>query len=312
MADLEQTVRAMRDFNRFYTRTLGLLNERLTDSDFTLAEARVLFELGRRDAPVAGEIASALLLDPAYLARILRRFRETGLVVIRTDEADRRRKVLALGDAGRSALDMLQARSEAQIAAMIAPLGADGRAQLLLAMSRVRALLETPDGEARPVRLRPHQAGDMGWVVQEEAKLYSEEYGWNSAFEALVARICADFLDAYRHGRDFCWIAERGGERVGAIFLVGQDNEVARLRLLHVCRTARGQGIGRMLVERCVAQARDCGYYRLVLWTNSVLVAARRLYEQAGFQLVGEEPHESFGKQLVSQHWELDLRGRDC
>lgn len=306
MSGLQETVRGVREFNRFYTRTIGLLNETLTESDFTLTEARVLFELGHGAAPTAAEIAADLLLDPAYLARILRRFRETGLLAMRQDRQDRRRRILELTAAGRHTLGGLQARSERQVSGLMAGLGQVEREALLDAMARIRRTLGRP-APPPAATLRAHRPGDIGWVIHRQASLYAREYGWNIEFEALVAGICADFLRDFRPGQEFCWIAERGDERLGAVFLVRQDEEEAKLRMLHVERAARGLGIGAMLVERCVEQARQSGYRRLTLWTNSVLTDARRLYERAGFTLEKEEPHSSFGKDLVGQYWRLDL-----
>lgn len=306
MTGLQESVRGVREFNRFYTRTIGLLNETLTESDFTLTEARVLFELGHRADPAAAEIAADLLLDPAYLARILRRFREAGLLVMSHDARDRRRRILDLTPRGRDALAGLQARSERQVSALLAGLAPTDREKMLDAMGRIRETLGEPAPLPAPV-LRTHRPGDIGWVIHRQASLYAEEYGWNIDFETMVAGICADFLRDYRPGQEFCWIAERDGERLGAVFLVRQDEEEAKLRLLHVERAARGMGVGSMLVERCVEQARGSGYRRLTLWTNSVLADARRLYERAGFVLEKEEEHTSFGKELVGQYWRLDL-----
>jgi DNA-binding MarR family transcriptional regulator/N-acetylglutamate synthase-like GNAT family acetyltransferase len=307
MTGLQESTHAVREFNRFYTRTIGLLNETLTESDFTLTEARVLFELGHRSAVGATEIASDLLLDPAYLARILRRFREAGLIDVRADGDDRRRRILELTAVGRDALAGLQARSEVQISGMMAALLPVERENLLDAMARIRETLEKPPAAQPTVALRAHRPGDIGWVIGRQSSLYAREYGWTIEYDALVTRICADFLRDFREGQEFCWIAERAGERLGAVFLVRQDEEVAKLRMLHVERAARGQGIGAMLVGRCVEQARTCGYRRLTLWTNSVLVDARRLYERAGFTLVSEEAHHSFGHDLVGQYWALEL-----
>lgn len=307
MTDLDTAIRGVRDFNRYYTRTIGLLNETLTASDFTLTEARVLFELGHRQAPAAGEIARDLMLDPAYLARILRKFRDNGLVAVSRDVEDGRRRILALTDEGASALAGLQARSESQISALLSPIDRIGRKNLLDAMARIHETLERDRTGQAPVIYRPHRAGDVGWVIERQAQLYTQEYGWNIEFEALIAGIGSDFLGNFRPGADFCWVAERDGERLGAVFLVRQDDEEAKLRMLHVERAARGAGVGSGLVARCVEQAHASGYSYLTLWTNSVLVEARRLYQRAGFELVSEEPHHSFGKDLVGQYWKLKL-----
>ncbi|TPK43014.1 MULTISPECIES: bifunctional helix-turn-helix transcriptional regulator/GNAT family N-acetyltransferase [unclassified Mesorhizobium] len=323
----------IRHFNRFYTRTVGLLDETLTQSPFTLTEARVLFELGHRDRPAAAEIAGErgflsetfdidvgpaasdiarqLRLDAAYLTRILRKFAGEGLTETRTDPVDRRRRILSLTARGRDALAGLQAAADRDTSRLIENLPDHRLAELGDALRKAAELLGDPaaEGEAAApvVTLRRHRVGDIGWVVQRQAQLYAEEYGWNIEFEALVAEIGADFIRNFKPGRDFCWIAERAGLPLGAVFLVHQDDEVAKLRLLHVEAAARGLGIGKRLVAECVNQARACGYIKLVLWTNDILVAARAIYERAGFRLVSQERHHSFGKELTGQNWELDL-----
>ncbi|MBO6719203.1 MAG: MarR family transcriptional regulator [Rhizobiaceae bacterium] len=306
MAGLQETVKRVRAFNRFYTRRIGLLNETLAGGDFTLTETRVLLELRVREPHVAVDIARDLGLDPAYLARILRKFHRLGLVTRSPDEADGRRRLLALTEAGRRTIDELQAMTERDLAAMLASASDDKRQRLTAALDEIETVL---GGEvaAEPVRLRPHRPGDMGWVIEREARLYADEYGWDITFEGLVAEICANFIRDFRPGREFCWIAKRGDERLGAVFLVQQDDHTAKLRLLHVEKAARGQGVGSLLVRTCIEQARASGYRKLVLWTNDVLASARRIYQAEGFQLVGEEKHRSFGKGLVGQYWELAL-----
>lgn len=323
-------VAQIRHFNRFYTRTVGLLDETLTQSAFTLTEARVLFELGHHsrpasaeiagergflagafrleNGPAASEIASQLRVDAAYLTRILRKFAGEGLTEARTDPADRRRRVLSLTSRGEAALARLQAAADRDTARLIESIPDDRLHELGGALRKVGELLGDPASENGEVTLRPHRVGDVGWVVQRQAQLYADEYGWSIEFEAMLAEIGADFIRNFVPGRDFCWIAERGsGEPVGAVFLVHLDDEVAKLRMLHVEAAARGLGIGKRLVADCVSQARACGYKRLVLWTNDILVAARAIYERAGFRLVSEERHHSFGKDLTGQTWELDL-----
>ncbi|WP_421913794.1 bifunctional helix-turn-helix transcriptional regulator/GNAT family N-acetyltransferase [Mesorhizobium sp.] len=323
----------IRHFNRFYTRTVGLLDETLTQSAFTLTEARVLFELGRRDRPAASEaagehgflaeafhidmgptasdIAKQLRVDAAYLTRILRKFAGEGLTETRVDPADKRRRILSLTARGEAALSGLQTAADRDTARLIENLPDHRLHELGGALRKAAELLGDPTQEnldgTPEVTLRPHRVGDVGWVVQRQAKLYAEEYGWSIEFEALLAEIGSDFIRNFLPGRDFCWIAERAGLPVGAVFLVHLDDEVAKLRMLHVEASARGMGIGKRLVEQCIDQARTCGYRRLVLWTNDILVAARAIYERAGFRLVGEERHRSFGKDLVGQTWELDL-----
>ncbi|WP_018238654.1 helix-turn-helix domain-containing GNAT family N-acetyltransferase [Ensifer sp. BR816] len=297
----------IRRFNRFYTRTIGLLDETLTESAFTLTEARVLFELGHRESPAASEIAAELRLDSAYLARILRRFAAGGLSKARSDGADRRRRILSLTDKGRAALAELQAAADKDIARLLRSLPDEKLGELERALRKTMELLRGSPMEGPAITLRAHRIGDIGWVVQRQAVLYAEQYGWDITYEALAAEIGAAFLRNFRKGRDFCWIAERDGAPVGAVFLVGEDDATARLRLLHVEPEARGLGIGKRLVDACIEQARASGYRRVVLWTNSILVAARTLYERAGFRLIGEERHHSFGKDLVGQTWELVL-----
>ncbi|MER9136309.1 bifunctional helix-turn-helix transcriptional regulator/GNAT family N-acetyltransferase [Mesorhizobium sp. M0830] len=319
----------IRRFNRFYTRTVGLLDETLTQSAFTLTEARVLFELGHLNrpavseaageqgflakafhlemGPTASDIARQLRVDAAYLTRILRKFASGGLTETRTDPADKRRRILSLTARGEAALSELQAAADRDTARLIENLPDQRLQELGGALRKVGELLDDPDTKSGEVTLRPHRIGDVGWVVQRQARLYAEEYGWNIEFEAMLAEIGADFIRNFVPGRDFCWIAERGEEPVGAVFLVHQDDEVAKLRLLHVEAPARGLGIGKRLVAECVNQARACGYSKLVLWTNDVLVAARAIYERAGFRLVSQQPHHSFGKDLTGQTWELDL-----
>lgn len=297
----------IRRFNRFYTRTVGLLEETLTQSAFTLTEARVLFELGHREGPSASEIAADLRLDPAYLTRILRKFAAVGLTVSRSDAADGRRRILSLTDEGRAALAEIQAAADREATRLVAGLSATQCRELEGAMSRVMRLLGPNGSECPRISLRPHRPGDLGWVVQRQALLYAEEYGWDISFEALLAEIGAAFIRDYREGKDFCWIAELNGEPVGAVFLVYEDDETAKLRMLHVESVARGMGIGKLLVRSCIERARAFGYRRMVLWTNDVLVAARAIYQSAGFRLVAEERHNSFGKDLLGQTWELTL-----
>lgn len=307
MTGLAETVKRVRSFNRFYTRRIGLLNETLAGSDFTLTETRVLLELRFRDWHVAVDIARDLGLDPAYLARMLRKFDRLGFLDTRPDEADGRRRLLRLTAKGRATIDELQAVTERDLSAMLLSAGDDRRARLVGAMRDIETILGDRDAEPAPVTLRAHRVGDMGWIIEREARLYADEYGWDVTFEGLVAEICGAFIRDFRPGKEFCWIAEQGGERLGAVFLVRQDDETAKLRLLHVEQAARGKGVGSLLVKTCIEQARACGYRRLVLWTNDVLASARRIYQAAGFELVAQEKHHSFGKNLVGQNWELAL-----
>jgi DNA-binding MarR family transcriptional regulator/ribosomal protein S18 acetylase RimI-like enzyme len=298
----------MRRFNRFYTRTAGFLNETLTRSDFTLAEARILFELAHGPSPFAVDIGRDLKLDPAYLARILKRFASIGLLVAEPDEDDRRRRRLVLTTKGKSVMADLWTKADADIGCVLSPLGEEERRRLTAAMAEIEKVLSPGGHGEQEIMIRPHRVGDMGWIIHRQAVLYAEEYGWDIGYEGLIAGICSDFLLNFKPGREYCWIAERNGAVVGSVFLVRKDEETAKLRLLYVEPSARGLGVGRRLVDECIRMARDCGYRKLVLWTNDVLAAARKIYRKAGFVLVEEERHRSFGKDLVGQNWELELQ----
>lgn len=304
---LEGRVEAVRRFNRFYTRRIGVLEEGLSRSPFTLAEARVLYELAHRDPATAAWLAEELGLDPGYLSRILRRFGEAGLLERTPSATDGRQSLLRLTAAGREAFAALDAGSRADVGALLGRLAPERQARLVAAMDEVRALLGGEAEPGEPYLLRGPRAGDLGWVVWSHGALYAREYGWDATFEALVAEIVADFGRGHDPARERCWIAEREGRSVGSVFLVRATDEVAKLRLLLVDPAARGLGIGRRLVDECVAFAREAGYRTVTLWTNDVLRSARRIYEEAGFRLVREEPHHSFGHDLVGQTWELAL-----
>jgi DNA-binding MarR family transcriptional regulator/GNAT superfamily N-acetyltransferase len=299
-----------RGFNRFYTRFLGLLGEDLIESGFSLAEARVLFELAnRRPESGATEIARDLGLDPGYLSRILRKFDEGGLLERSPSPLDARHSVLRLTRKGKSVFSDLNRKSSAQAREILEKLTPANRSLLVRSMTDVETLLDAKASGRAAFVLRPHRPGDMGWVVQRQSVLYAEEYAWNSEYEALCARIVADFLSNYDPARERCWIAERSGEPLGCVFLVRQPERegVAKLRLLHVERAARGLGLGKALVAECIHFARSAGYRKMSLWTQSILHAAHKIYQQAGFRVVLEEAHHSFGKDLIAQTWELDL-----
>lgn len=309
--DRNALVGEVRRFTRFYTRTVGLLDATLSRSPFTLAEARVLFEIGHAaplDRLSASDIAAELRLDPAYLARILRRLAGEGLTSTSPDPSDGRRRILSLTAEGGAALDILQADADRDIARLVGDLPDGQVGELRHALAQTMRLMKGAPADRPHIALRAHRAGDLGWVVQRQSLLYTTEYGWNIEFEALLAEICAAFVRNFREDRDFCWIAELDRRPVGAVFLVhGDDEGEARLRMLHVEADARGLGIGQLLVSTCIGQAREAGYRRLALWTNDILAGARRIYERAGFSLVAEEAHHSFGKDLVGQTWALDL-----
>jgi DNA-binding MarR family transcriptional regulator/GNAT superfamily N-acetyltransferase len=308
---LAEPVEHIRAFNRFYTRRFGVLERSYLESPFSLAEARVLYELAHRTDPTAAQIATDLGLDPGYLSRILRGFARAGLLETRPAPRDGRQRLLSLTARGRAAFAPLDTASRGQIATMLAAMPPADRRHLLDAISTISTLLGGDDRPAEPYFLRLHGPGDMGWVVARHGALYAAEYGWDATFEALVAEIVAGFLRNFDPARERCWIAERHGENVGSVFLMQHPERegVARLRLLLVEPTARGFGIGRRLVEECTRFARQTGYHTITLWTNDVLVSARRIYEAAGYRLVHEAPHHNFGHDLVEQTWELRVTG---
>jgi len=307
LIDSDGQVAAVRAFNRFYTRRLGVLDQHFGKSPFSLSEARVLYELAHHDALTAKEIGIELGLDPGYLSRIVQNFDENGLITRRPLPSDRRQVRLSLTAKGRQAFAKLNLSSQNEVAAMLAALSPGDAKRLTQAMVTIEGLLEPQTRERPPLLLRGHRVGDMGWVVSSQATAYAEEYGWDISYEALVAEICAQFIKNYDAAREHCWIAEQGGEPVGSIFLVKGADEVAKLRLLLVEKKARGLGLGRTLVEQCIGGAREKGYTRMTLWTQSVLTAARNIYQSAGFRRVKEEPHHSFGVDLMGETWEMDL-----
>jgi DNA-binding MarR family transcriptional regulator/GNAT superfamily N-acetyltransferase len=302
---LEGCVAAVRHFNRFYTRRIGVLQDGMVQTPFSLAEARVLYELAHRDKLTAKDIGEALTIDQGYLSRILRNFSERGLVTRVPSAQDRRNHLLSLTTRGRIAFGKLDRRSERDVAALLGKLEAAEQARIIAAMNTIESLLMEP--RERNYLLRPHRAGDMGWVVAKHGELYPSEYGWDSRIEALTAEIVAAFLKNFDPAREHCWIAEVDGETAGSVFLVRDKDDVARIRLLIVDPKARGLGIGKRLVEECVRFARQAGYRKITLWTHAVLVAARDIYRKAGFTLVEEWVHDEFGKPEASETWELEL-----
>jgi len=307
--ELAPLVETVRHFNRFYTRRIGVLREGLLQSPFSLAQARVLYELAHRENPAAGALARDLGLDAGYLSRILKGFEKRGLVRRSRSESDGRQSMLSLTAKGRRVFAALDAQSSEEVRGMAGKLAPADRGQLAGAMQTIERLLggDTAGAASVPYVLRPHQPGDMGWVAHRHGVLYAQEYGWDESFEALVAEIAAKFIRKFDPQRERCWMAERAGEVVGSVFLVRRSKSVAQLRLLLVEPGARGLGIGRRMVEECIRFARQRGYRKIVLWTNDVLTAARNIYERAGFRLVEESRHHSFGRDLVGQNWELDL-----
>jgi DNA-binding MarR family transcriptional regulator/GNAT superfamily N-acetyltransferase len=303
----DDQIAAVRAFNRFYTRKLGVLDQHLGESPFSLSEARVLYELAHRDELAAKEIGNELGLDPGYLSRIVQSFDEKGLITRTPLPADRRQYQLSLTAKGRQAFAKLNLGSQNEVAAMLARLSAGDATRLIQAMATIEAVLEQRQSQPASVVLRSHRVGDMGWVISKQAAAYAADYGWDISYEALVAEICAQFIRNFDPAREHCWIAEANGEPVGSIFLVNGGDGVAKLRLLLVEEKARGLGVGRALVEQCIRAAREKGYKKMTLWTQSVLLAARAIYARAGFQRVKEEKHHSFGADLIGETWELEL-----
>lgn len=298
-----------RRFNRMYTRFIGTLNEGLLNSDYSLAEARVLYELATRISPKASEIAEGLGLDPAYLSRMLGKLERDGLLHKKASQQDGRYAELTLSARGRSAFKKLNALSDLQAQTILQDLAPAARMELIHCMQTVENILSKIDRSRMPYILRPHRVGDMGWIIYRESVGYAEQYGWDNTFEALVARIVEGFITNFDPSRERCWIAEMDGQNVGHIFLVKHPSEPesAKLRLLYVEPCARGVGLGDALVNECVRFARTAAYRRIVLWTQSILTAAHRIYKRAGFRLIKEEPHHSFGHDLIGQEWELNL-----
>ncbi|HSR93172.1 MAG TPA: helix-turn-helix domain-containing GNAT family N-acetyltransferase [Gemmatimonadales bacterium] len=307
-------VDAIRRFNRFYTRRIGVLNQGLLDSPFSLAEVRLLYELANRESSTPTELGKALEIDAGYLSRLLQGLERRGLIARLASRTDGRQRCLRLTPKGRRAFASLDAEANRQVETWLRDLSAPSQAKLVEALETVRRQLDPALEQSSPkpgiIMLREPRAGDMGWVVHRHGVLYAQEYGWDWRFEALVSRIVADFVEQFDPARERCWIAEGDqGEILGSVFLVKypERSDTAKLRLLLVEPSARGRGIGRRLVAECTRFATQAGYQRITLWTNDVLHAARHLYEEAGYQLVHEEPHQLFGEGLVGQTWELKL-----
>lgn len=301
---------AFRQFNRVYTRFLGTLTDSFLRTEYTLAEGRVLYELATRSHPRAKDIGEALGLDAGYLSRILSKFEKSGLLTRKTSPGDNRAVDLLLTASGRAAFRTLNSRSETQARSFLKALPPASRAQFVSALHTMEATVAGQSAQSTRYTLRTHRPGDMGMVVALEGAGYVEQFGWDNTFEALVARIVADFVDRFDPGRERCWIAEIDGRHVGHVFLVRHPDEpeTAKLRLLYVDPSARGLGLGQALVEQCIQFARAAGYRRITLWTQSILASAHRIYQAAGFRLVRQEPHRSFGHDLIGQTWDLELR----
>jgi DNA-binding MarR family transcriptional regulator/GNAT superfamily N-acetyltransferase len=309
---MDSPVADVRAFTRFYTAVIGVLDEGLLGTPYSVTEARVLFELAQSDATDVADLRRGLRLDSGYMSRIAARLEADGLVTRAASGRDARRQVLALTPRGRDVFADLDARSADQVAHLLDKLGVADQERLVTAMGTVRSLLGAAQGDglaatARTVVLREPGPGDLGWVVARHGSVYAAEYGWNTEFEGLVARIVADYAAGHDPRREAAWIAELDGEPVGCVFCVARDDTTAQLRILLVDPAARGLGIGARLVAECLRFATAAGYESMMLWTNDVLTSARRIYEAAGFRLVDEEPHHSFGQDLVGQVWERRL-----
>ena len=304
---LPARIAAVRRFNRFYTRRIGVLQEGFLKTSFSLTEGRVLYELAHRETVTASALARDLDLDPGYLSRILKGFEARGLITRAASAEDARQSLLRLTAAGQAAFAPLDRRSQEEIGGMLEALPLPSQKRLVAQMAEIESMLGERPAPAAPYVLRPHRPGDLGWIVHRHGALYAEEYGWDDSFEALVAEIAAKFLREFDPRRERCWIAEREGDVLGSVMVVRQSDEVAKLRLLLVEPKARGLGLGRRLVEECLRFARLSGYRRMTLWTNDILVSARRIYQAAGFKLVAEERHHSFDHDLVGQNWALEL-----
>ena len=304
----DPAIAAVRRFTRSFTRRIGVLRKGLYASPFSLVEARVLYEIAHNAGTSSGEIARDLGLDPGHLSRIVQALSRRGLVRKRPAASDARRLSLELTARGRTAFARLDKASQEEVAGLLAPLDAGARARLVSSLATAERLLDADAPAPGEFTLRDHEIGDMGAIVAGQARLYAREYGWNGEFEALVAEIVAKFVREFDPARERCWVAERDGEIAGSIFLVKESDKVAKLRLFYLEPWARGSGMGTRMLGECIAFARRAGYAKIVLWTNDCLVAARRLYEKAGFTLVESEAHRSFGKDLVGQSWSLDLR----
>jgi len=301
-------VPAIRHFNRYYTRQIGLLQQGLLDTNLSLTEVRILYELAHREGITATDLCTELTLDPGYLSRILANFEKRGWIRRKPSPQDRRQSLLSLTSKGASTFRPLEERSDCQIEKMLEGIPAAARRQLVHSMQQIEQVLNPAPSPAEPYILRSHQPGDIGWVVFRHGVLYSGEYHYDERFEALVARIAAEFIQRFDPHKERCWIAEQNGERVGSVFLVRKSATVSKLRLLLVEPSARGLGIGRRLVEECIRFARQAGYQKMMLWTQSELKAARTIYEKAGFKLVGNKKHDSWSrKNLVAETWELNL-----
>ena len=305
----ERRIAAVRSFNRFYTRQIGVLRKNFLDSPYTLGEARVLYEIGRRRLPTASDVGRALDLDAGYLSRVLRNFEKSGLIVRTASAHDARRSYLALTVRGKKIMTSLNARSQRDVSTMLGKLEGVDQQRLMAAMNTIETLLggEHEEAQQSAYTLRAPHTGDFGWIVRRHAELYAQEYQWKEPFEGVCAQIAADFLNKFDPKYERCWIAEMDGENAGCVMLAKESPTVARLRLLLVDPKARGLGLGARLTDECIRFARGAGYKKVTLWTHSILTAARHIYAKAGFKLIRSEERTSFGQPVVSEDWEMTL-----
>ena len=304
---MQDLIKNIRQFNRFYTKQIGLLNEHLLESPFSLTEARIIYELAHRESSTATELSAELNLDAGQLSRTLRDFEKRGLVQKIKSESDARQTFLKLTQNGRDQFKTLNSLSSKQIETLLSNLSLEKQNRLVKAMGEIETILSVDKTEDKSFILRNPNAGDFGWVVQKNGEVYAEEYNWDEEYEGLVAEIVADFIKNFDAKRERCWIAEKDGTNIGAVFLVRKDDTTAKLRLLIVDPKARGLGVGKRLVQECTRFATQKGYKKITLWTNSVLTGARHIYEKEGYKCVKAEPHHSFGQNLVGETWELYL-----
>jgi DNA-binding MarR family transcriptional regulator/GNAT superfamily N-acetyltransferase len=304
---LTDQIDTVRDFNRFYTKEIGVITEQLLNTPYTLPEARVLFELAHHHDLTTTKLAVMLRLDRGYLSRLLTSLEKSELLKRIRSKTDARQRMLKLSDKGKKAFSILNSRSKDQVKAMLTSLPEEDRIRLLKAMSMIKEILNPRAEKSSPVLLRTHRSGDIGWILQRHGILYNEEYRFDETFEALVAEILSKTIMTYNHKKDHIWIAEIDGERAGTILVTEAEKSIAQLRLFLVEPWARGQGIGKILIEECIRFAKQAGFKKMKLWTQSILHAAGHLYERSGFELTAEEPHRSFGHDLIAQIWELEL-----
>ncbi len=305
---LRDSVDEIRRFNRFYTKRIGLLNRGILKTRFPLTQARVIFELAQHEQSTASDLTNELDIDPGYLSRILASFEKDGLIRKVQSESDNRQWFLKLTSKGKRSFSVLNNRSRQEVGALLQSLSGDDQYRLLSAIHTMEEVLGARPKPITSYLLRPHRPGDIGWITQRHGVLYSEEYGFDETFEALVAEILARFIQNYDHKRERIWIAEQDGERVGSVMIAHTGNKVAQLRLFLVEPKVRGKGIGKRLIDECIDFSKRSRYRKIKLWTQSTLLAARHLYSKAGFERTEQKPHTSFGHDLIAEVWELKLR----